>query len=58
MYLLDTNHCSALIFGDSLIIDHAKSVGESNLAISVVTEGELLYMAENSQKIAENLQII
>ncbi|MDM3855179.1 MAG: type II toxin-antitoxin system VapC family toxin [Aphanizomenon gracile PMC649.10] len=58
MYLLDTNHCSALIFGDSLIIDHAKSAGESNLAISVVTEGELLYMAENSQKIAENLQII
>ena len=58
MYLLDTNHCSALIFGDSLIIDHAKKVGESNLAISVVTEGELLYMAENSQKIAENLQII
>lgn len=29
MYLLDTNHCSALIFGDSLIIDHAKSAGES-----------------------------
>lgn len=58
MYLLDTNHCSALIFGNSLIIDHAKKVGESNLAISVVTEGELLYMAENSQKIAENLQII
>jgi tRNA(fMet)-specific endonuclease VapC len=58
MYLLDTNHCSALIFGDSLIIDYAKSVGESNLAISVVTEGELLYMAENSQKVADNLRII
>jgi tRNA(fMet)-specific endonuclease VapC len=58
MYLLDTNHCSALIFGDSIIIDHAKTIGESNLAISVVTQGELLYMAENSQKVAENLMII
>ena len=58
MYLLDTNHCSALIFGDPLIIARVNIVGEANLAISVITEGELLYMAENSQQIEENLIVV
>lgn len=58
MYLLDTNHCSALIFGDSSLIKKIQEVGTSNITISVITEGELLYMAENSQRVPENLTII
>ena len=58
MYLLDTNHCSALIFGESAVIKQIAKVGASQIAISVITEGELLYMAENSAKTEENLEII
>jgi tRNA(fMet)-specific endonuclease VapC len=58
MYLLDTNHCSALIFGDSILIKKIAEVGTLKIAISVITEGELLYMAENSTRIEENLAII
>ncbi len=58
MYLLDTNHCSSIIFGDPDVIAQATKVGVDKLAISSISEGELLYMAENSKKIAENLAII
>ncbi|BAY01032.1 PilT protein domain protein [Anabaena cylindrica PCC 7122] len=44
IYLLDTNHCSSIIFGDSTItiITKTESVGIGNVAISAITEGELL----------------
>ncbi len=58
MYLLDTNHCSNLIFGELKIIRKIEEIGTDKVAISVVTEAELLYMAENSQKIVENLAIV
>jgi tRNA(fMet)-specific endonuclease VapC len=58
MYLLDTNHCSAIIFGDPVVITNVTEAGVANLAISAITEGELLYMAENSNQIEENLVII
>ena len=58
MYLLDTNHCSSIIFGDPHVIAQATKVGVDKLAISSISEGELLYMAENSKQIEENLAII
>jgi tRNA(fMet)-specific endonuclease VapC len=58
MYLLDTNHCSSIIFGDSVIVAKMESVGIANVAISSITEGELLYMAENSTLVADNLAIV
>lgn len=58
MYLLDTNHCSNLIFGELKIINKIEEISTEKIAISVVTEAELLYMAENSQRIVENLTII
>jgi tRNA(fMet)-specific endonuclease VapC len=58
MYLLDTNHCSALILGESAIASRIRQVRASQIAISAITEGELLYMAENSEKVIENLAVI
>lgn len=58
MYLLDTNHCSNLIFGELKIINKIEEIGTEKIAISVVTEAELMYMAENSQRIVENLAIV
>ncbi|BAZ28151.1 PilT protein domain protein [Cylindrospermum sp. NIES-4074] len=58
MYLLDTNHCSSIIFGNLTVITKVESIGISNVAISAITEGELLYMAENSTSVVDNLAII
>lgn len=58
MYLLDTNHCSSIIFNDQTVIARVEAIGISNIAISAITEGELLYMAENSVSKTDNLVII
>jgi tRNA(fMet)-specific endonuclease VapC len=58
MYLLDTNHCSALIFNEPNVVNRAKAVGNDNLAISIITEGELLYRVENSERVEENRAVI
>jgi tRNA(fMet)-specific endonuclease VapC len=55
MYLLDTNHCSRIIFGDSAVIDRAAQVGENNLFTCTIVQGELFYMVEKSQRRSENL---
>lgn len=56
MYLLDTNHFSRLIQGDLTIRQKIAEVGESEIAISIITQGELLYMAYNSQQQQQNLE--
>jgi len=58
MYLLDTNHCSSIIFGNSAVIAKLNSITITNVAISAITVGELLYMAENSTSVIANLAII
>jgi len=58
MYLLDTNHCSLIIFGNSVVIAKMEFVGLTNVAISAITEGELLYMAENSTSVDDNLAFV
>lgn len=57
-YLLDTNHCSYLLAGDRSVLDRIAQIGIDQLAICVITEGELIYMAENSAQSAENLSVI
>ncbi|MFB6277170.1 MAG: type II toxin-antitoxin system VapC family toxin [Halothece sp.] len=54
-YLLDTNHFSRLVLGNFSIRQNIAEVGELNVAISIITEGEMLYMAYNSQRKQENL---
>ncbi|MBK1990621.1 type II toxin-antitoxin system VapC family toxin [Sphaerospermopsis aphanizomenoides BCCUSP55] len=55
MYLLDTNHCSLIFLKNQNVLDYIQEVGEQNLATTIITVGELTYMAENSRYQAENL---
>ena len=55
MYLLDTNHCSLIFLRNPTILKVIEQVGETNLATSIITVGELIYMAENSTYREQNL---
>ena len=56
MYLLDTNHCSRIIFGETNLIQQLELHSEAGVATSVIVRGELLYMVAKSQQTAANIQ--
>lgn len=58
MYLLDTNHFSRLILGEAKIRQKIAGTGEQNVAISLITQGEVLYMAYNSERQERNLALV
>jgi len=58
MYLFDTNHCSLLLLDDPAVIHRIQAVGEAKIATTIITAGELVYMAENSTYRRENLSRI
>lgn len=58
MYLLDTNHFSRLILGEAKIRQKIADIGEQNVAISLITQGEVLYMAYNSERQERNLALV
>lgn len=55
MYLLDTNHCSAIILGETNVIRRISEVGEANIFTCVIVQGELRYMMERSQQKETNI---
>ncbi len=58
MYLLDTNHCSYIINNTPNVIAALQSRSDSNIGISIITYGELLYMTEKSERQAQNLAAV
>jgi tRNA(fMet)-specific endonuclease VapC len=58
MYLLDTNHCSRITDGDVKVIQQLQAHTGMGVATSAIVRGELIYMAEKSQRRIENLQKI
>ncbi|GAB4294457.1 MAG: type II toxin-antitoxin system VapC family toxin [Oscillatoriaceae cyanobacterium] len=57
-YLLDTNHCSYIINGNSQVINRLSNQGDDGIGISIITYAELLYMADKSEKKAENITAV
>lgn len=57
MYLLDTNHCSQIIFGHAPIAARLRATDPTLIATSTIVQGELIYMAQNSERKAENEQV-
>jgi tRNA(fMet)-specific endonuclease VapC len=56
MYLLDTNHCSRIIQGEPTVLQAILNRRNAGVALSVIVQGELLFMAENSERRLENLE--
>lgn len=56
MYLLDTNHCSYIIQGQSLVLNHIAQLGDAFISTCVIARGELIFMAQASERKAENLE--
>ena len=58
MYLLDTNHCSYIINNVSTVVNVLRSRASSDIGISIITYGELLYMTEKSERKTQNLAAV
>lgn len=55
MYLLDTDILIYSLKGESTVLENFKKFATEPKAISVITYGELVFSAQCSQKITENL---
>lgn len=58
MYLLDTNHCSGAILANSNILRRIAEVENTLIATCVIVQGELIDMAERSQRQETNLALV
>ncbi|WP_331001086.1 type II toxin-antitoxin system VapC family toxin [Nostoc commune] len=57
-YLLDTNHCSRIIFGETNLIRRLQEHIGLGVATSVIVQGELLYMVQKSSEQEANLRFV
>ncbi|GAB1539989.1 hypothetical protein NUACC21_26580 [Scytonema sp. NUACC21] len=58
MYLLDTNHCSQAILGNANVLYRLLEVENSVITSCAIVQGELIDMAERSQRKESNLALI
>ncbi|MGH1393399.1 MAG: type II toxin-antitoxin system VapC family toxin [Trichormus sp.] len=58
MYLLDTNHCSQAILGNANVIHRLVELENSVITTCAIVQGELIDMAERSQRKESNLALI
>ncbi len=58
MYLLDTNHCSSIIQSNTTVINKIAEVGETMISTCFIVQGELFFMAYNSEQKARNLGLV
>jgi tRNA(fMet)-specific endonuclease VapC len=58
MYLLDTNHCSFAILGNPTVLSRLAAIENSLVSTCVIVQGELVDMAERSQRQEDNLTLI
>jgi tRNA(fMet)-specific endonuclease VapC len=58
MYLLDTNHCSAAILGNSNVLNRIAKIENSLVTTCVIVQGELVDMAERSERRESNLAVV
>jgi len=57
-FLLDTNTCIYLLNGKYHLDNKIAAIGERQCSLSEITVAELLFGAENSERIAHNVRII
>jgi tRNA(fMet)-specific endonuclease VapC len=58
VYLLDTNHCSHFLTGNRWVREHILELDQTDVSTSVVVRGELLYMAQRSERTLDTLGVI
>jgi tRNA(fMet)-specific endonuclease VapC len=58
MYLLDTNHCSRIIFGETNLVRGLQEHIGIGVGTSVIVQGELLYMVQKSSQQEANLTFV
>lgn len=58
MYLLDTNYCSKIFKKDPAVIEKLEALDDAVPSTCVIVRGELMFMAFNSKREEENLEMI
>jgi tRNA(fMet)-specific endonuclease VapC len=58
MFLLDTNHCSYAILGNTQILDRLADLGNVSISTCAIVKGELIDMAARSQQRQANLALV
>ena len=58
MYLLDTNCCSKILKKDPVVIEKLEALDDTIPSICVIVRGELMFMAFNSKREKENLEMV
>jgi tRNA(fMet)-specific endonuclease VapC len=58
MFLLDTNHCSLIMQGNTAVLEHLRAIGQTPVMTCVIVQGELILMAERSARKADNRRMV